>query len=64
MASEIDNTIPIADTDAEAEPIRANFAAAKSEIEALQEDVGDALSRSPLTDASLMAATLAISYYF
>ena len=36
MASNIDESIPVDGTDIDADPIRANFAAAKAEIEALQ----------------------------
>jgi hypothetical protein len=54
MASSINDLIPIADTDILAEPIKANFVAAKSEIEALQTgkvdiEVGKGLSSNDYT---------------
>jgi hypothetical protein len=41
MASSINATIPIEDTDVDAPPIRANFAAAKAESEAHENHAGD-----------------------
>lgn len=49
MASNIDNTVPVAGSLASAAPIRENFAAAKSEIEALQTAIAGRLLPDPAT---------------
>lgn len=47
MASNIDNTVPVAGAMASAAPLRENFAAAKSEIEALQSAIAGRLLPDP-----------------
>lgn len=53
MTSAIDDTIPINDTPANADPIRSNFEAAKAEIEALQ----NTIDNNTLSYCRLSAAT-------
>ena len=64
MASNINSTIPVAGANLLAEPIRNNFIAAKSEIEALQLTVDDTMPENPQPGMKWIQGTTGIEWTY